>query len=477
MGKNNDAQLAKLRRLQALRRDCGLFFYRPYPKQAEFHDLSATKRERLLMAGNRLGKTFAAGNEVAWHVTGLYPEWYKGRRFQRQTRGWVGSVTAELTRDGAQRILLGPVGQWGTGTIPKELIVDIKRARGIPDAVETILIKHVHGGISSIGFKAYSDGREAWQAEELDWVWYDEEPPLPVYIEGMTRTNNTGGPVFLTFTPLLGMSDVVLRFLEAPHPDRAVINMTIDDVEHYSPELKAQIIAQYPEHEREARAMGIPMLGSGRIFPVAEEIIREQPIAVIPEHWKQIIGLDFGGWDHPTAAVRLLIDEATDCIHVAAAYKQNKQIPVVHIASIRPWGRWIPVAWPRDGLQHDKGSMVELAHQFGGPDGLRMLPEWATFPDDRGVGVEAGLIEMLQRMQTGRFKVGADLSQWFDEYRMYHRVDGKVVKQRDDLLDATRYGIMMRRCALPWEDTPPPPDRYARKQQRLGSAGRTWMSG
>lgn len=467
-----DQKLVKLKRLEELRRNYTMFFYKPYKKQLEFHTAGYQYRERLLMAGNKLGKTYAAGYEVAYHATGLYPDWWAGFRFRKQNRGWAGSVTSELTRDGVQRILLGPIGRWGTGCIPKELIVDIKRARGVPDAVETILVRHSNGDVSQITFKAYSDGREAWQAEDLDYVWFDEEPPYDIYIEGVTRTNNSGGPVFMTFTPLLGMTTTVMRFLNEKHEDRSVTNMTISDVEHYSDEQKRRILASYPAHEREARANGTPMLGSGRIFPVAEEAIREVSLVSIPLHWKRIIGIDFG-WDHPTAAVDLAYDPDADCIHVLKAYRKREALPLVHAAAIRPWGNWIPVAWPKDGYQHDKGSGEEIAHQYKNLD-LAMLSEYAKFGDDRGNGVEAGLMDMLERMETGRLKVNENLAEWFEEFRMYHREDGEVVKLFDDLMAATRYALMMLRFAKPTSYAPPPRDKYAR--HRLGGDGTTWMA-
>jgi len=344
----------------------------------------------------------------------------------------------------------------------------------VPDAVETVLIRHVATGeVSQLTFKAYSDGREAFQAETLDWLWLDEEPPMTIYIEGVTRTNNTGGPVFLTFTPLLGMSDVVMRFLGDAHQDRNVTNMTIDDVGHYSEEQKRKIIEAYPEHEREARARGIPMLGSGRVFPIAEEIIREHPLIEVPRHWKQIIGMDFGGWDHHTAAVHLVMEPDTGRVHVTKAYRKNKELPLVHAAAIKPWGDWVPVAWPRDGLQHDKGGSCEqLKAQFA-EHGLKMLSESAAFPDDRGYGVEAGIIEMIELMRTDLFKVDANLGQWWDEYRMYHRKDGQIVKEREDLMCATRYGVMMRRFAMPQAWAPKRPDKYARKGRT--TEGTSWM--
>jgi phage terminase large subunit-like protein len=474
--KSTDAanQLAKLKRMQELQRNFSMFFYDPYKKQRDFHNAGKDFRERLLMAGNKLGKTYAAGFEVAFGATGIYPDWWDGFRFKKQNRGWAGSVTSELTRDGIQRILLGPTGRWGTGCIPKDLIIDIKRARGVPDAVETVLVRHTNGDVSQITFKAYSDGREAWQAEDLDYVWFDEEPPYDIYIEGVTRTNNTGGPVFMTFTPLLGMSGVVMRFLNEQQQDRSVTNMTIEDVEHYSDEQKRRIIEAYPAHEREARAMGIPMLGSGRIFPVAEEVICEKPLVSIPAHWKQIIGLDFG-WEHPTAAVHHLYDEEADCIHVRRTYRQKEATPVVHAAAIKVWGPWIPVAWPHDGLQHDKGSGVALKDQYA-KQGLSMISEKSTFPDDRTNGVEAGLMDMLTRMQTGRWKVDENCSEWLEEFRMYHREKGKVIKKFDDCMDASRYALMMLRYAIPLSYAPKAIDKYARASYGSGVNGRTWMS-
>jgi phage terminase large subunit-like protein len=463
-------QLAQLQRMQELKKNFALFFYKPYKKQFEFHEAGKHFRERLLMAGNQLGKTLAAGHEVTFHATGLYPDWWDGRVMEHENRGWVVGLTSEMTRDGAQRILLGPAGQWGTGAIPKELIIDIKRARGVPDAVETILVKHVpSGGVSQITFKAYSDGREAFQSETLDWIWMDEEPPYDIYTEALTRTNKTTGPVFITFTPLLGMSDVVVRFMQENRPDCNITNMTIDDVEHYTDEQKRTIIAQYPAHELEARTKGIPMLGSGRVFPIAESVLVEEPIGEIPAHWPQIIGMDFG-WDHPTAAVKIVYDPSADCIHVVNAYRQKEQTPLIHAAAIKPFAHGVPVAWPHDALQHDKRG--EQFYALYRDQGLRMLSEHAQFGDKRGNSVEAGLADILQRMQTGRFKVDRTLQQWWEEFRIYHRKDGKIVKEREDLMDATRYAVMMLRYAIAGEQVEPRPDKYRRNHGHGGS----WMS-
>lgn len=225
---------------------------------------------------------------------------------------------------------------------------------------------------------------------------------------------------------------------------RAVIRMTIDDAEHYTQAERDTIIASYPAHEREARVKGIPSMGSGRIFPVVEEDITVTPFS-IPEHWPQINAIDFG-WDHPFAAINLAWDRDADCIYVCKEYAARESTPVVHAASVKPWGDWIPVAWPHDGLQHDKGSGEALRDQYAA-QGLNMIAEKATF-EDGGNGVEAGLMDMLDRMNTGRWKVFSTCGGWLSEFRLYHRKDGKVVKLKDDRLSASRYGLMMIRHAV-----------------------------
>jgi len=423
-----------------------LYGYKPYPKQRDFHRAGADPaiRERLLKAGNQLGKTFSAAYEAAMHLTGRYPDWWDGARWDAPTVGWAASLTSQVTRDTCQRLLLGQPGSWGTGAIPKADILDIKRsAHGVADSVETVLVRHTAGSTSRITFKSYDQGRERFQGETLDFCWFDEEPSPEIYAEGLTRTQATDGIVWLTFTPLLGMSDVVRRFLVDKVPGTHVTSMTIYDAEHYTDEQRERIIAGYLPHEREARAMGTPTLGSGRVFPVDEATITESAVP-IPPHWPRICGIDFG-WDHPTAAAWLAWDRDTDTVHVYDCYRVKEATPAIHSLAIKAKGEWIPVAWPHDGLQHDKGSGEQLAEQYR-KYGVKMLKTRATF-EDGGNGVEAGIMDILDRMQTGRLKVARHLHDWMEEFRLYHRKDGKIVKECDDIMSATRYAIMMLRSA------------------------------
>jgi phage terminase large subunit-like protein len=421
-----------------------LQYYKPYPKQLAFHHAGAKHRERLMCAGNQLGKTLAGGMEAAMHATGRYPDWWQGKRFDKPTIGWACGVSGEVLKDTSQRTLLGRVGTIGTGTLPKDSIIDTVTARGIADLVATIKVAHVSGGVSLIGLKSYAAEREAFQGETLDWAWADEECDVGIYTELLTRTNIGNKPVFMTFTPLLGVSTVVKRFLHEKSPDRHVTFMTIDDVTHYSDEEKQRIIASYPKHELEARTKGIPILGSGRIFPVEEsKIVCEH--RDFPSHWARIGGCDFG-WDHPFAAVELVWDRDTDTVYVARTHRLKESTPIEHAAALRSWGRDLRWAWPRDGKRETlEGAGISLAEQYR-DQGLNMLHEHAQF-EDGSVSVEAGLMMMLDRMRTGKLKAFKEHNDWWEEFRLYHRKDGKVVKEGNDLLCATRYGLMMLRHA------------------------------
>ncbi len=429
------------------------FVFKPYPKQLEFLSLGATKRERLLIAGNQNGKTHTGAFEAAVHLTGLYPEpceafpeGWKGRRFDKPTKGWIAGETSLVVRDVQQKKLCGEPGVdelFGTGMIPKDLFVDKPSlARGITDAYDTIQVRHKSGGVSVARFKSYEQGRTKFQGESIDWGWADEEPPEDVYAELLTRTVATSGMCFMTFTPLKGRSSVVLRFLDEPDEHRGVTSMTIDDALHIPPDERAKIIAAFLPHEREARARGVPTLGSGRIFMTPEMIITEPPLEYIPPQWSKLWGIDFG-IGHPFAAALILWDRDNDVIHVHHAYRIADALPIQHAHAMKQIGAAVPVAWPKDGGDREKSSGEPLAASYKKHD-LRMLADHATWPDG-GVSTEAGILEMDERMKSGRFKVAAHLSEWFEEYRFYHRKDGMIVKLKDDLLSATRIAVMAKR--------------------------------
>lgn len=185
-----------------------------YARHLEFFAAGKEHRERLFMAANRVGKTEGAGGyETALHLTGQYPKWWEGRRFTNAIQGWTAGDTSKTVRDIQQEKLLGPVSAIGTGLIPADTIIRHTPKTGVPDAIETLYVRHESGGESRLDFKSYDQGRIAFQGTSKHLIWLDEEPDMGVYTECLTRTLDCGGIVMLTFTPLRGLSEVVLAFM------------------------------------------------------------------------------------------------------------------------------------------------------------------------------------------------------------------------------------------------------------------------
>jgi phage terminase large subunit-like protein len=173
-------------------------------------------RERCALAANRIGKTKAAAFEVTLHATGQYPDWWPGWRFTTPITCWAVNDSSYNVRDVNQLELLGEWGRFGTGMIPHRYIVgEPPRRSGIPQAVESITVRHISGGDSKIIFKSYEQGWAAFTGRAIDLIWCDEEPPEEVYAECCIRTMTTRGHILLTFTPLQGTTTVVKSFMDA----------------------------------------------------------------------------------------------------------------------------------------------------------------------------------------------------------------------------------------------------------------------
>ena len=426
--------------------------YEPYDYQKKFHNKTA--QQRLLMAGNRIGKSFSGAMEMAYHLTGLYPEWWQGKKFPRPIRAWAGGASNETTRDICQKELVGqpddPSAR-GTGSIPLKLIGETVRKAGVPNAMNSLVIKHVSGGWSRLAFKAYEMGKEKWMGETVDVVWLDEEPPSSIYTQALTRTADKGGIVYMTFTPENGMTETVAQFVNDLRDGQALIQAGWDDAPHMTAEVRQQILAALPPHERKMREQGIPQLGSGLVFPIAESDMVCDPIN-IPEFWPRICGLDFG-WDHPTAASWAAWDRDSDIIYIYDTYAMSQEAVPIHASAIKGRGNWIPVIWPMDGRQADKGSGKSLTEQYRN-EGVSMTREHFTNTPQAGqkegtggISVEAGVQEMYTRFMTNRLKIFNNQSKLLEELRMYHRKDGKIVFKHDDVISATRYAVMSVRKA------------------------------
>lgn len=404
-----------------------------YKKHLEFFESGAHFRERAFIAGNRVGKTQAGAYEMTLHLTGEYPNWWTGRRFSHPVIAWASGDSSKTTRDIIQLALYGPTHACGTGMIPRDKILRVTAKTGIADCLETIYVQHVSGGVSEVGLKSYDQQREAFQGTNRHIIWLDEEPPYDVYVECLLRTMVVSGQVLITATPLQGMTEVMRFFIQPAEGDQSkfFVQATWDDVSHLDAAAKSALLASIPPYQREARSKGVPQLGAGAIYQIAEADI-VVPDFEIPNHWPRAFGLDVG-W-HKTAAIWGARDNETGVVTLYSEHYAGLQQPSLHAESIKARGEWIPgVIDPasQGRTQTDGEQLIQLYRR----QGLKLQPAVNA--------VEAGLYSVWQLMSSGKLKVFASLGNWLQEFRLYARdKDGKVIKANDHLMDATRYLIV-----------------------------------
>ncbi len=196
--------------------DTGKYRRELYPKHMKvFADTNHPDEvtEVAFIAANRLGKTIVGVYCVKCWMTGIYPDWWPGRVFDGPTNGYCAGDTGETVRDILQLELLGEPGAIGTGMLPADSIIKTTPKSGIPDAVKDIYVRHEPtGGTSHAVLKSYDQKRKSFQGTGKHWILNDEEPPIDVYTEELLRLMTLNGVLLNTFTPLSGLSEVVLSY-------------------------------------------------------------------------------------------------------------------------------------------------------------------------------------------------------------------------------------------------------------------------
>lgn len=241
-----------------------------------------------------------------------------------------------------------------------------------------------------------------------------------------------------------------------------VITATWDDAPHLSKETKEELWKSIPPFQRDARSKGIPQLGAGAIFPVPETDILVDPFK-IPDHYLSAYGLDVG-WNR-TCAIWGAYDKEKDVVYLTDEHYRGEAEPSTHAQGIKAKGAWIPgVVDPaaRGRSQKDGSTLIQNYKDLG----LDL-----TFAFN---GVESGLLEVWQRMASGRLKVFKSLSNWLYEFRLYRRDErGRIVKANDHAMDATRYLIMsgLDRAKVK------PIDKSKKLKNFNSGSGQGWMGG
>lgn len=432
------------------------------PKHAAFFKAGATFKERFFIAGNRVGKSISGSYESALHATGKYPEWWEGKVFNRPTSGWAVGDTGQTVRDTLQKELLGPPGAFGTGMIPREDIVRVYAKPGIPNGVDSIEVKHVSGGVSHIGFKSYEQGIRSFYGTAKDWIHMDEEVPDTIYNECVIRTMTTDGLVYLTFTPLHGLTPLIINFsktakmLAGGKPiltfdnhnatevsseafSRAMIQAGWDDAPWLDDSEKARLLETTPPHLREARSKGYPSIGSGNVYPIPLEDIQVRRFK-IPHDWRRVYALDVG-WNR-TAVLFGAVHPSDDTIFIYDEIYLSKVEPEIVAGHIKSkGGETIPgVIDPasRGRSQVDGRKLITMYKQLG----LRVREAINA--------VETGISDTWNRMSMDKLKVFDDLHNFAKEYLVYRRdLSGNIIKEHDHLMDCVRYITSNVDVALP----------------------------
>lgn len=425
------------------------------PKHKAFFEAGAIYGQRLFMASNRTGKSVSGALELCYHLTGRYPTWWRGRRFDKPINAWAMGSTARATRDTVQKELVGPVGAWGTGMLPSDSIGKMWALSGVPQGIDVMQVKHVSGGWSTVGFKNYEQPIEAFYGAALDVVWADEIVPINIYNECLVRTMTTHGIIYCTFTPLTGLTPLVVKFCEdadylagakrilgLPTADednqlvesqsyKAIIQAGWDDAPWLSEDEKKKILDASEPHLRATRSTGVPSMGSGAVYPMSVEQIVVEPFE-IPRHFKRLFAMDVG-WN-VSAGVWLALDPNTDTIYIYDEHYLKESPPAVHAAAIRARGDWIPMVIDPASRGRSQGDGSQLIRTY-----REMGLNFTTANND----VEGGITSVWNRLSAGRLKIFTSCTNLLKEYVLYRRDEkGRIVKENDHALDSARYGVV-----------------------------------
>ena len=446
------------------------FLEMAYPWQKKAVQMTKAHRVMGLIASNQSGKSETACSIVACHATGIYPDWWKGRKYDRPVKIMVAGVDSNHNKNVLQEKLIGTnnwrlKGERGSGMIPRDNLIEESAVTVRGDDLSAIKIKHITGQNSEIIFRAYSQGREAAQGFQADLILIDEQPKDDFWSEALVRTAATNGQVVCSFTPLLGMTGLVEELMNLePEGDStsdkfgpkykseagwAMVRATWDDIDHISEGDKAQLRKGFAAYEADARTFGMPIAGHGRIFPYQESDICYNPREFqVNQSWPHLLAIDIGhghGRD-PSAVIQLAWDETNDVIYCTdeAVGETNTTKELSRL--ITSVNHTIPVVWPSDAGKASMNSESTVVDQL---KELQINVLGKPFLNPRGADGKRnnykapGINEINHRFAEGRLKISANCKELLHEMQQYSYTEsGKIQDGKDHAIDAFRYAVM-----------------------------------
>jgi hypothetical protein len=416
----------------------------------------------MTMAANQVGKTVSEAYHFALDVTGDYPDWWRGYRYEHAPMTLALGVDAEQLKMVIQPELFGdvvePLGEKKTfsgGWIHRDEIgrIEWSQITNIARRVE-VITKY---GRAMIVLRTSSQsktgtGSLSFAGSRICRIWVDECPPDQLVGQLNVRTANgnmgRGGRIGYTMTPELGATELVTGFMEHRSDTQTLIGpVTWDQAPHMTEEKKATLLSGIPEHEKDMRTKGIPFFGEGLVYTCPDNRIKVEPFKIEDVPWLRFLRAIDLGITHPTAIAWLAYDPEIDRIYVLRTYSQRGDAAAVHAAAANSYLPWSPCVFPHDIDTHEKGSGKTLREYYR-EAGLKNTIDFKN--PDGSIYVEPGILEIDNRMRNDSFKVFDTCEGFFREKRLYHRENGKIVALNDDILSAVRYGaIMIPRYGVP----------------------------
>ena len=476
-----------------------LKYFRPFEHQLKFFQTGHSER-RGILAANRIGKTVSTCFETAMHLTGQYPKWWIGYKFDKPItcmvagEGWS-QVALVLQNEllGTQDIKI--VENLGTGAIPRNcIVVDTMRNDGANCI--GVEVKHTSGGNSYLLFANYTQEVRQLQGFKLNLAVFDEQPPDDFFSEIVTRTATTQGKVLCSFTPLKGLNGLVSKFWNKEE-GYEYIRVSWDDVPEYDPwgqpfllmSTRKQLEKDYLPHEREARIAGKPVMGKGAVFQIQNwptYKTGEIDFTRMP-NIHRIIALDLGLVNDKTVISLMYWEpnEKTAYLHRQIVVQGTEEaVPTQYINHLlRPEVFGTPIVLPADASTAGRytmssNSIRELFESYE----LNVYEKAIMNPPDsqgRVTNHKAyGINQMRQMLEVGSLMVNENCTHFLNEAQNYFVDEKGRFSDPDDCIDSARYAILgcLQGLAEPWDNRSPSErmraqrDRYIHRDYNNKSA-------
>jgi phage terminase large subunit-like protein len=458
-----------------------LKYFRPFEHQRKFFrtGVNQSAERRGILAANRVGKTVSTCFETAMHLTGLYPDWWDGYRFNKAITCMVAGEGWSQVALVLQQELLGTpdikiTDNIGSGAIPKHCIVlDTMRTDGANCI--GVEIKHVSGAKSYLLFANYTQEVRQLQGFKLNLAVFDEQPPDDFFSEIVTRTATTQGKVLCSFTPLKGLNGLVSKFWNK-EDGYEYVRVSWDDVPEYDPwgqpfllkETRKQLERDYLPHEREARIAGKPVMGKGAVFPM-----RTFPTYKTGDYDFQnmhnihrIIALDLVLLNDSTV-ISLMYwhpNSKEAWLHKQLVVKGiDEAVPTQYVNHLlRPEVFGTPIVLPPDAGTAGRYTMSSLSlRQLFEEYELNVIPDPVMNPpDDNGKRTNHksfGINMMRQMMEMGTFQINENCTTFLTECSNYFVDEKGRFSDPDDAIDSARYALLgcLNGWSEPWDNRTP----------------------